>query len=118
MADDMQALRQTGLRSESTEAVRREIGELAAKLSDLAPRRSIESLERAVESIALRLDRPGANAPQDETLTEVVDALHDIRSALAEVRPAESFASVEKDLRALSGKLDGLGGQGLDGGAV
>jgi localization factor PodJL len=118
MADDMQALRQTGLRSESTDAVRREIGELAAKLGDLAPRRSIESLERAVESIALRLDRPGANAPQDETLTEVVDALHDIRSALAEVRPAESFASVEKDLRSLSGKLDGLGGQGIDGGAV
>jgi localization factor PodJL len=118
MADDMQALRKSGMQSEALDGLRKEIGELAAKLGDLAPRRSLESLERAVDSIALRLDRAGGDGRQDETLTEVVDALHDIRSALAEVRPAESFASVEKDLRLLSGKLDGLGGQGVDGGAV
>ena len=119
MADDMQALRQSGMQSESIDALRAEIGDLAAKLGELAPRRSLESLERAVDSIAARLDLTGGNSGrQDETLTEVVDALHDIRSALADVQPAESFASVEKDLRVLSGKLDNLDGQGVDRGAV
>jgi len=117
MADEMQALRQSGLRDESITGLRKEIAELSAKFGDLAPRRSLDAIERTVESIALRIDRTGANR-QDETLTEVVDALHDIRSALADVRPAESFVSVEKDLHALSNKLDTLGGHGLDSGAV
>ncbi len=117
MADDMQALRQLGLRDESITGLRKEIADLSAKFGDLAPRRSLDAIERTVESIALRIDRAGANR-QDETLTEVVDALHDIRTALADVRPAESFVSVEKDLHALSNKLDTLGGHGLDSGAV
>jgi len=117
MADEMQALRQSGLRDESIGSLRKEIGDLSAKFAELAPRRSLEAIERTVESIALRLDRASASRP-DETLTEVVDALHDIRTALADVRPAESFVSVEKDLHALSSKLDNLGGRGVDSGAV
>jgi localization factor PodJL len=117
MADEMQALRQTGLRDEAFSTLRKEIADLSAKFAELAPRRSLEAIERAVDSIALRVDRAGS-ARQDETLTEVVDALHDIRTALADVRPAESFVSVEKDLHALSNKLDSLGTRGLDSGAV
>lgn len=117
MADEMQALRQSGLRDESIGGLRKEIGDLSAKFAELAPRRSLEAIERTVESIALRLDRASASGP-DETLIEVVDALHDIRTALADVRPAESFVSVEKDLHALSSKLDNLGGRGADSGAV
>jgi localization factor PodJL len=119
MADEMQAMRQSGMKPDSLDAIRGEIGDLAGKLGELAPRRSLESIERAVESIAARLDRLGGRSgSQDETLTEVVDALQDIRSALAEVRPAESFASVESDLRGISNKLDGLGGRGVDGNAI
>ncbi|HEX5779555.1 MAG TPA: hypothetical protein VFY21_12005 [Xanthobacteraceae bacterium] len=117
MADEMQALRQSGTRDEAFGALRKEIADLSAKFAELAPRRSLDAIERTVESIALRIDRAGASR-QDETLTEVVDALHDIRTALADVRPAESFVSVEKDLHALSNKLDTLGGRGLDSGAV
>ncbi len=117
MADEMQALRQSGVRDEAFGALRKEIADLSAKFAELAPRRSLDAIERTVESIAVRLDRASASRP-DETLTEVVDALHDIRTALADVRPAESFVSVEKDLHALSNKLDTLGGRGLDSGAV
>src|SRR5690606_26503433 len=50
MADQMQALRESGLQNETTSALRKEIGELAAKLGDLAPRRSLESIERAIDN--------------------------------------------------------------------
>jgi localization factor PodJL len=117
MTDEMQALRRSGMRAESIDGLRKEIAALAAKLGDLAPRHSLESLERSVETIALRLDR-ASGGRNDEALSEVVEALHDIRSALADVQPAESFASVEKDLRGISSKLDSLGGREIESNAV
>lgn len=113
MTEEMQALRRAGPQSESIDGLRRELRELAGKLTELAPRRSLESLEQTIESLAQRIDRAGATRP-DETLTEVVDALHDIRTALGEVRPAESFRSVERDLHELSNKLDNLNLKGVD----
>jgi localization factor PodJL len=113
ITEEMRALRRAGLQSESIEALRQEFRDLAAKLGELAPRRSLESLERTIESVVQRIDRASATRP-DETLTEVVDALHDIRAALADVRPAESFKSVERDLHELSSKLDNLNLQGVD----
>ncbi len=117
MTDEMQALRQSGVQNEAIAALRKEIGDLSAKLGDLAPRRSLESIECAIDNIALRIDR-GGGARDDQTLNEVVDSLHDIRAALADVRPAESFTAVERDLRALSSKLDSIGTRGLDNSAV
>ncbi len=117
MADEMQALRRAGVQTETVEALRREIADLAGKLGDLAPRRSLETLEGAVEALVRRIDRADGTGP-DQAISEVIQALQDIRSALAEVRPAESFASVEKDLHELFGKLDALNAKGLDGGTV
>ena len=116
LADEMQAIRRAGVQAETVDALRREVGALAHQLADLAPRRSIEALETSVESLARRFDRMAGNRP-DET-TEVIHALHDIRTALAEVRPAESFTSVEKDLHDLSSKLDSLNVRGIDSGTV
>jgi localization factor PodJL len=113
LADEMQSIRRAGAQADSIETLRREMGTLARQLADLAPRNSLQALEASVEGIARRLDRAGGGRP-DETLGEVVQALHDIRSALADVRPAESFTSVERDLHALSSKLDNLHVRGVD----
>ena len=113
ITEEMQAMRRANAQTESIDALRREFRELADKLGELAPRHSLESLKAAIDSVALRVDRASI-ARSDETLTEVVDALHDIRSALAEVRPAESFKSVERDLHELSNKLDNLNLKGVD----
>lgn len=118
MADEMQALRRGSAQSEAVELVRREIGDLADRLGELAPRRLLESLESAVDAIAERLDRAPAGARGDEGVLGIAEALSDIREALADVRPAESFASVERDLHALASKLDGLKEPGVDGEAL
>ncbi|MCC6947329.1 MAG: SEL1-like repeat protein [Bradyrhizobiaceae bacterium] len=113
ITEEMQAMRRASTQTESIDALRREFRQLAGKLNELAPRHSLASLEAAIESVAQRVDRASI-ARSDETLSEVVDALHDIRSALAEVRPAESFKSVERDLQELSSKLDNLNIKGVD----
>lgn len=117
LADEMQALRSASVQSDSIEALRREIGDLARMFGELTPRRSIEALERTVGGLAARIDRT-SRAERHENTGEVVDALQEIRGALAEVRPAESFSAVERDLRALSEKLDGLNERGLDSGTI
>ena len=43
-----------------------------------------------------------------------LSSLQQIRTALAEVKPAESFSAVERDLRTLFTKLDGLNERGVD----
>jgi localization factor PodJL len=113
MADEMQALRRASVQAESIETVRREVAELARTLSELAPRRSIETMERTIEALARRIDRASFGA-SDESAGEIIDALKEIRGALADVRPAENFSAVEHDLQALSDKLDQLNARGID----
>ena len=117
MADEMQAIRRASAQTESIDTLRRDIGALSRNLTDLAPSGSLKALEASVEGLARRLDNPIGNGP-DETLREVVTALHDIRSALADVRPAESFTSIERTLHELSNKLDHLHNRSVDGGVV
>jgi localization factor PodJL len=117
MADEMQALRRASVQAESIETVRREVAELARTLSELAPRRSIETLERTIEALTRRIDRASLGA-SDDSADEIIGALKEIRGALADVRPAENFSAVERDLQALSGKLDQLNARGIDGATV
>ncbi len=117
MADEMQALRRVSVQAESIETVRREVAELACTLSELAPRRSIETLERTIEALARRIDRTSLGE-SDESAGEIIDALKEIRGALADVRPAENFSAVERDLQMLSGKLDQLNARGIDSATV
>lgn len=120
LADEMQALRRASVQSDSFEALRREIGDLAHTFGDLTPRRSIEALERTVAGLATRIDRIAHSDRQGNAgnAGEIVDALQEIRGALAEVKPAESFAAVQHDLRTLSEKLDGLNERGIDSGTL
>lgn len=117
MTEEMQALRRAGMQTEAIDALRRDVRELAGKFGELAPRHSLESLEEAIESIAQRVDRTTGSRP-DEMLADVVGALNDIRAALSDVRPAESFKSVERELHELSSKLDNLHVGGIDERAV
>ena len=112
-ADEMQALRRVTVHSDSIEALRRDVGDLARTFGELAPRRSIDALERTVTNLTRRIDR-ASFAEKHENVSEVVESLQQIKTALAEVKPAESFSAVERDLRTLSTRLDGLNERGVD----
>lgn len=114
---EMNALRKSGLQSESIDGLRKEISELASKLGELAPRRSLEALEHAVETLVNRIDR-GAIGAGSHNSGEIAQTLEEIRQAIASVRPAESFASVERELVELSRKLDRISTHGADNAAI
>lgn len=117
MADEMQQLRRSSVQAPAIEELRHQIMDLGRALAELAPRRSIEALERAIEMLAERIDLAARTEPR-ENYSQVASALGEIRAALAEVRPAESFSAVEADLQGLSRKLDVLNVKGLDGATV
>jgi|GEM_PF-1567706 len=113
LTDQMQALRNDAIHSDSIEELRHEIGDLAHTFVDLMPRHSIEALERTVTNLAKRIDRI-AFAETHENISELVNALQEIRATLTEVKPAESFSAVEHNLQSLSDKLDKLNENSLD----
>ncbi len=117
LADEMQTLRRASVHADAVDQLRREVGDLARKLGDLTPRRSIDALERTVAGLARRIDRAPLSEQHDSN-SEVVQALQQIHRSLAEVKPAESFTAVERDLKILSEKLDGLSERGIDGTTV
>jgi len=121
IADEMHSLRKANEQANSAHVteLRRDIADLARTMADLAPRRTLESLEQTVEALARKVDRATMNSPKDNRSAQaVLTALEEIRAALANVRPAESFISVEGDLNALSDKLDVINAKSIDGTTV
>jgi localization factor PodJL len=121
IADEMQSLRKANAKNTATPVneLRRDIAELARSMAELAPRRTLESLEQTVEALTRKIDRATSNSQKDNRAAQsVLTALDEIRVALANVRPAESFISVEGDLNALSDKLDVINAKSIDGTTV
>jgi localization factor PodJL len=119
IADEMQSMRKASAKQSNTPLIelRRDIQELARVMADLAPRRTLESLESTVDALARKVDRSGARR-DDRAAQSVLAALDEIRTAISTVRPAESFVSVEGDLNALSNKLDVINAKSIDGTTV
>jgi localization factor PodJL len=123
IADEMQSLRKSQAKNAQATGpiseLRRDIAELAQTMAELAPRRTLESLEHTVEALARKLDRQTQNSKQDNrSVQAVLTSLDEIRTALSNVRPQESFISVEGDLNALSEKLDVINAKSIDGTTV
>jgi localization factor PodJL len=123
IADEMQSIRKSNANRAASNGpiteLRRDIAELARTMAELAPRRTLESLEHTVEALARKVDRSTQNSKQDNRAAQsVLTALEEIRVALANVRPQESFISVEGDLNALSEKLDVINAKSVDGTTV
>lgn len=121
IASEMQSLRKANAKQTSAPVteLRRDIAELARSMAELAPRRTLESLEHTVEALARKVDRATMNSHKDNRAAQpILTALEEIREALANVRPAESFISVEGDLNALSAKLDVINAKSIDGTTV
>lgn len=117
IAEEMETLRRASPRGDAVLELRRDIAELSRTMTELAPRRTLDALEDTVEALANRLDRAPASGDGRDNAA-ILTALDEIRGALAHVRPAESFASVEGDLNVLSNKLDVLNAKSIDGTTV
>jgi localization factor PodJL len=114
IADQMNELTRTAPQGEAVGALRGDVAEIKRSLAELAPRRAVEELERAVGLIAQRIERQGSG----EANAEIVRTLAGLRDVMEELRPPENSEALEREIEALSRKLDIVRAKTVDGATV
>lgn len=114
IADQMNELTRAAPQGEAVGALRGDVAEMKRSLAELAPRRAVEELERAVSLIAQRLERQGSS----EANVEIVRTLAGLRDVMEDLRPPESPEAVEREIEALSRKLDIISAKTVDGATI
>ncbi len=110
----MNELTRTAPQGEAVGALRGDVAEIKRSLAELAPRRAVEELERAVGLIAQRIERQGSG----EANAEIVRTLAGLRDVMEELRPPENSEALEREIEALSRKLDIVSAKTVDGATV
>lgn len=114
IADQMNELTRTAPQGEAVGALRGDVAEIKRSLAELAPRGAVEELERAVGLIAQRIERQGSG----EANAEIVRTLAGLRDVMEELRPPENSEALEREIEALSRKLDIVSAKTVDGATV
>jgi localization factor PodJL len=107
MRKDM-AARETSQGESAIAEIRADIAALSEQLTDLAPRRVVESLEAEIHAIADRLDQAREQGVSDAPLQSLVA---EFERTVSRLMPAEGIA---EEIRALSYRVDTLAAKGLD----
>ncbi|MGU9981662.1 hypothetical protein ACJ4V0_16625 [Phreatobacter sp. HK31-P] len=106
------AERETGQQDHAVAELRADIAAMAEQLTDLAPRKAVESLESEVHALADRLEQASAQGLAAEPLQALV---REFERTLARMMPAEGIAD---ELKAISFRIDTLATRGITGGLM
>ena len=111
------ALKLDDMRRERTEppacavdvgALRAEIAAMSRSIADLAPRNAVVALEGAIGDLVQRVEMMRQNG-HGESLLAPLDAMAaELRAALKAHDPQAVAAGLEREIRAIGGKIDGL----------
>ncbi len=101
------AERETGQYDRAVAGLRADIAAMAEQLTDLAPRRAVETLEAEVHALAGRLKGIQAQGLHAEPLQDLVG---EFERTIARLMPAEGIA---EELRDMSRRIDELTDRGL-----
>jgi localization factor PodJL len=89
-------------------ALRAEIAAMSRSIADLAPRNAVVALEGAIGDLVQRVDMMRQNG-HGESLLAPLDAMAaELRAALKAHDPQAVAAGLEREIRAIGGKIDGL----------
>ncbi len=95
--------------SDDIAAMRKELAEIGAKLTDAVPQRAIEALETEIRTLGTRLDQGRQSGIDPAILGNIERGLAEMRDALRELRPAESLSGYEDAIRNLAQRIDQMG---------
>lgn len=98
-------LMRAGPQGDSANALRRDLAEIGRAIGELAPRRSLESIEAALRDVAMRVDAVRAHRPDFSGLEA---ALAELRDSMRMMRPNDRSDQMMGELAALSRKIDTL----------
>lgn len=98
-------LMRAGPQGDNVNALRRDLAEIGRAIGELAPRRSMESIEAALRDVAMRVDAVRTHRPDFSGLEA---ALAELRDSMRAMRPNDRSDQMMGELAALSRKLDTL----------
>ncbi len=90
------------------DGLREEIRSLTRGVGELAPRASIEAIERALADLAERVAAQRARGVGDQALAPAERIAGELRAVLEEIDPRPHMRALETDVRGLADRLDRL----------
>ncbi len=90
------------------DAMRSEIAAMTKSLADLAPRNAVVALEGAIGDLMQRLDMVRQDGHRESLLAPLEAMAAELRAALKTHNPQAVAAALEREIRAIGGKIDSL----------
>ena len=91
-----------------TDALREQIAAIARAIAELAPRNAVVGLEGAVRDLSERVEGLRRNGHAEQLLAPLDAMAGELRIALKAYDPQAAAAGLEREIRAIGGKIDGL----------
>ena len=106
--DDMRRERPDPSASVDLGAMRAEIETMSRSLADLAPRNAIVALEGAIRDLVQRVEMLRQSGHGESMLAPLEAMAAEFRAALRAHDPQPAVAALEREIRAIGGKVDSL----------
>jgi localization factor PodJL len=90
------------------DAMRAEIAAMRASLADLAPRNAVVALEGAIVDLMRRVERARQDDRRESLLAPLEGLAAELRAAVKTHNPQSAAAGLEREIRAIGGKIDSL----------
>ena len=87
-------------------AMRAEIGAMSRSLADLAPRNAVVALEGAIRDLVQRVEMLRQNGQGESMLAPLEAMAAEFRAALRAHDPQPAVAALEREIRAIGGKVE------------
>src|ERR1700691_1780718 len=94
-------------------AMRAEIGPMTRSLADLAPRNAIVALEGAIRDLVQRVEMLCRSGQGESMLAPREAMAAEFRAALKAHDPQPAVAGLEREIRAIGGKIDSLAAEAI-----
>jgi localization factor PodJL len=105
ITDQIETLRKPGV-EEAINALRAELGEIGRALNEALPRHAIESLEKQILELTMRIDEGRQAGIDTRALAGIEQGLAEVRDALHGLTPAESLVGFNEAVAGLAHKID------------
>ncbi len=94
--------------------LRDELAAMSRSLSDLAPKNAVVALEGAVQDLSSRILAIRESGGRDMALAPLEALVADIRQSLRSHDPKEASKNLEREIRAIGAKVDGIAHSAID----
>jgi localization factor PodJL len=100
--------------SANIDGLRAELAAMSRSLADLAPRNAVVALEGAIRDLSQRVAASRENGARESLLAPVESLVAGLRDALRAHDPREAVEALQREIRAIGAKVEGIAGASVD----